>query len=969
MSFLANLRQQNNSEQPLQLCYLLSIDQQHIAHLHLCLAELHQARPHLPGKPYFVQLQHLERPPQFLSPQDRNILQALVTADAEWFNHQSGGLPELNTWGFLQELLATGRCYSEYQPGRWQLLAQGEDCSLQLCWLINERGEQFLDWQTPQSESKVFYVSRTRFCKPLLYNTRDHRLGLAITELNAQAEKAISKIKPLNADAVEYFLQCHQDDWEQLTLPLPVLLSCEETSAQLIPLIVCQSVRVPSEPHGIRNEIQLHFALATEHYCTRIEGKSAPTYWDGSRLHQLQYDESEIKLRQAEIARNLAYFSARQHFGEDLPSVWYSRKEEDWQQLFGETIHHLTALGANVVIAQHFFQHYVFADSWQVEMQKGDDKGVHFSIHLSVGKLQIDLGELLAQLQTLNQQLKPAGKGKNQRFTLPDGRLLLIPAAQIKSLTEELGDLRYEAGVGFQLPKRELHRLASIHHRLPSATDWQGDLDHLHNAINLHQSPIVLDSKLSCVNAELRPYQWLGVCWMQHIKQHNINGLLADDMGLGKTLQTLAHLSFEHQQQRLTHPALIIMPTTLLQNWAREIKRFTPQLRVKIIHGVNRHQWWASLNEYDIVLSSYQLLINDLEHWQAQPLSWLILDEAQAIKNPRTRVSQAVREIACENKLCLSGTPVENHLGELWSILDFLMPGCLGSAKHFKSHFQKPVELDGNANRMAQLLERIAPFMLRRSKDQIARDLPAKTEIYQSIPLNDDQQQFYQQLKSLCWSDLQTQLDDTDAPGQQHIMVLNALLKLRQACCDPALLDAPHISSAKREYCVQMLCELVAEKRSVLVFSQFTSMLELLAEALTKENIPYLMLTGKSQHRQQLVDDFQAGKAPIFLISLKAGGTGLNLTHADTVIHYDPWWNQAAEQQATDRAHRIGQDKPVFVYKLITENTIEEKIAALQARKAVLSQHVNNQAQLSGENFAFKFEDLMSLWQEENSIV
>lgn len=213
---------------------------------------------------------------------------------------------------------------------------------------------------------------------------------------------------------------------------------------------------------------------------------------------------------------------------------------------------------------------------------------------------------------------------------------------------------------------------------------------------------------------------------------------------------------------------------------------------------------------------------------------------------------------------------------------------------------------------------------------------------------------------------MQSQLDEIEEPGQQHIMMLNALLRLRQACCDPALLNEPQISSAKREYCIDMLRELVAEKRCILVFSQFTSMLELLAQSLQTENIDYLMLTGKSQNRQRLVDDFQAGKAPVFLISLKAGGTGLNLTRADTVIHYDPWWNQAAEQQATDRSHRIGQDKPVFVYKLITENTIEEKIAQLQARKALLSQHVNNQAQFSGEAFAFKFEDLMALWQEEN---
>ncbi len=315
--------------------------------------------------------------------------------------------------------------------------------------------------------------------------------------------------------------------------------------------------------------------------------------------------------------------------------------------------------------------------------------------------------------------------------------------------------------------------------------------------------------------------------------------------------------------------------------------------------------------------------------------------------------------------MCLSGTPVENHLGELWSIIDFLMPGCLGSAKHFRNYFQKTIENDGNERRFQILLDRIAPFMLRRSKDQIAEDLPPKTEIVQTIPLNDDQKALYDQLKTNTWNDMQSQLDKQDNQKKGHIIVLNALMKLRQACCDPALLGETTIKSAKREYCLEILEELEAENRSILVFSQFTSMLELLAESLQEMDIPYLMLTGKTKNRQNLVDKFQNGDAPIFLISLKAGGTGLNLTRADTIIHYDPWWNQAAEQQATDRAHRIGQEKPVFVYKLITENTIEEKIAQMQQRKLVLSQHVNQQAQLSGETFAMGLEEMLNLWQDD----
>lgn len=291
------------------------------------------------------------------------------------------------------------------------------------------------------------------------------------------------------------------------------------------------------------------------------------------------------------------------------------------------------------------------------------------------------------------------------------------------------------------------------------------------------------------------------------------------------------------------------------------------------------------------------------------------------------------------------------------------MPGCLSSNKAFQQYFRKPIEQDANSERLQQLLQRISPFLLRRNKDQVARDLPAKTEIQQTISLPDDQLAFYQDLKNSGREELEQQLSITPH-GQQSILLLSALLKLRQACCDPQLLGESAVSSGKRRHCIEMIAELVAEQRFVLVFSQFTTMLELLAQDLTTLAIPYLMLTGQTRQRQQLVEDFQSGKAPVFLISLKAGGTGLNLTRADTVIHYDPWWNSAAEQQAADRAHRIGQDKPVFVYKLIAEETIEEKITELQQRKSLLSQHVNHQAQLSGEQFALNLEELLALWKE-----
>jgi len=385
-----------------------------------------------------------------------------------------------------------------------------------------------------------------------------------------------------------------------------------------------------------------------------------------------------------------------------------------------------------------------------------------------------------------------------------------------------------------------------------------------------------------------------------------------------------------------------------------------------VLHGAKRHEMWPETGHFDVLITTYQLAATDLHRWQAQTLSWLILDEAQQIKNPKTRHSQAVKEIPCQQRLCLSGTPVENHLGEFWSIMSFLNPGCLGQWQEFNRHYRKAIEQQGNAARMQQLLAHVSPFMLRRTKDQIATDLPPKTEISQFISLEPAQRDFYEQIKTSSWQELQTDLQSVERRGQQHIAVLTALLKLRQACCDPGLLAEGDLPSAKREHCIEMIEELVAERRAVLVFSQFTKMLDILEQALNERKIPSVLLTGATRQRQTCVDAFQRGEAPVFLISLKAGGTGLNLTRADTVIHYDPWWNSAAEKQASDRAHRIGQHKPVFVYKLIAENTIEEKIEKLQQQKLHLSAQIDQQAEINADTFSLKFEELLTLLQNES---
>jgi superfamily II DNA or RNA helicase len=443
------------------------------------------------------------------------------------------------------------------------------------------------------------------------------------------------------------------------------------------------------------------------------------------------------------------------------------------------------------------------------------------------------------------------------------------------------------------------------------------------------------------VCASLRPYQQLGLNWLQFLRTHQLDGILADDMGLGKTLQTLAHIQVEKDAGRLTHPALIIAPVSLMGNWLRESQRFCPTLRAMVLHGKERHDAAHAMADHDIVIAPYSLLQRDKERWLQAQWHLVVLDEAQNIKNASTYAAQVVGQLRTRHRLCLSGTPMENHLGEIWSLFHFLMPGFLGSQQRFKDLFRTPIEKQGDPERMAQLRARITPFMLRRTKALVASELPPKVETITRVELSGKQADLYETIRLGMEKTVREALD-AKGLAKSQITILDALLKLRQVCCDPNLLKLPAArkvkTSAKLEQLMELLPEMVAEGRRILLFSQFTSMLSLIEVELKKHGITWAKLTGQTQKRDAVIEQFTSGAVPVFLISLKAGGVGLNLPQADTVIHYDPWWNPAVENQATDRAHRIGQTHTVFVYKLVAQGTIEERILALQERKAALAE-------------------------------
>ena len=442
------------------------------------------------------------------------------------------------------------------------------------------------------------------------------------------------------------------------------------------------------------------------------------------------------------------------------------------------------------------------------------------------------------------------------------------------------------------------------------------------------------------LQAELRPYQKTGYGWLSALTETGFGGVLADDMGLGKTLQALALLVARHLRDGADRPSLLIVPTSLVGTWRREAERFAPDLRVLVLHGSDRHHRWNAVEDHHVVITTYPLLHRDHPFLFARHWEIAILDEAQAVKNPAAAVAKHIRGIEARTRIALTGTPMENSLGDLWALFDWLIPGLLGNRKAFRAHFLNPIERDGDAAAQAVLNARVRPFLLRRSKAEVAADLPGKSEFDEIVPLGDQQRALYETIRL----SMDARVRDAIAAkglAASRITILDALLKLRQVCCDPGLLKQaakkPITESAKRARLMEMLESLIAEGRRVLVFSQFVTMLELIERDVAARGWAYAKLTGKTRNREDLVAGFQAGAAPLFLISLKAGGTGLTLTAADTVILYDPWWNPAVERQAMDRVHRIGQERGVFIYRFLAEGSVEEAITALQARKQALA--------------------------------
>ncbi len=633
-----------------------------------------------------------------------------------------------------------------------------------------------------------------------------------------------------------------------------------------------------------------------------------------------------------------------------LPGNAYGLEcEAVWPDFMQTVLPVLREAGWQIEFDEEFRHHALQVDAWEADLLPSENGWFDLDMGVIVDGERLPLAPLLASLfkrdarwlETV--ELLRIADDELIELRTPNNLRLRVPAGRLKPLAATLIDL-FESfdGRRLKISRFDAQRLKV----LSDTSRWQfrGQEEIMALADRLMEAQGVrhIDPPAG-LGLELREYQKEGVSWLQFLREHGLSGILADDMGLGKTAQALAHLLLEKESGRLDRPALVVLPTSLVFNWMNEAARFAPSLSLLSLQGVDRKSRFDEIPQHDVVLTTYPLLWRDAAELTRFRYHMLILDEAQTVKNSRSQGAEVVRRIEARHRLCLTGTPLENHLGELWSQFDFLLPGFLGDSNTFAKYWRTPIEKQGDTQRRDLLAQRIRPFILRRRKEEVAPELPPKTIILRKVELAGSQRDLYEAVRAAMDVMVREEIASKGF-GRSQIVILDALLKLRQVCCDPRLvkaLAAQRVKErAKLDLLMTMLPELVDEGRRILVFSQFTAMLALIENEVKRAGLDYVVLTGDTVDRELPVSRFQSGEVPVFLISLKAGGVGLNLTAADTVIHYDPWWNPAVENQATDRAHRLGQDKPVFVYKLIVAGSIEEKILALQERKAELAEGI-----------------------------
>lgn len=846
----------------------------------------------------------------------------------------------------LHDFIATGRCFFR-EVGRTPLI-NGAARGGEVRWICDNDGRQRLAVLPTDDSDATAEFSVLPVSPPHYVDVTTNEIGPMALDIPEQLSDAIVDVPVLPAEAVADLPAELVRKLEDLGLPPPKARPVRRFAADLHPRLVLQ-VR----NNGGANADAFDHAHATlefhygEHVVVHGETKREVT------LTRVMDDEivkiaRDLPRESAQLQRLHAAGFVDERIDGDTRLTIASRTR--WLAVCGDLVPELREEGWSVDIDETFPFEVVESGEWYLDL--GGDEATRadwFSLEVGV---EVE-GERVNLLPVVVAALRSGAlerdrirvQGQTVPLPLGDGRWVSLPAERLATVLDSLVELFDDRLTGdrLQIAKADSGRLLAL-----EGLQWHGDanLRKLAEQLALRTDlpPIPVPEDLG---ATLRDYQQHGLDWLGFLREHGFGGVLADDMGLGKTVQALAHLLAEKHAGRLDRPCLVVAPRTVIHNWARECERFAPTLSHAVYHGPERHGLFdAELP--NLVITTYAILQRD-PALQQQAWHAVVLDEAQVIKNPRTKAAVVARKLEARQRLCLTGTPMENNLEELWSLFAFVAPGLLGGHDSFSRHYRRPIERQGDGDRLAALSARIAPFMLRRTKAQVLSELPPKTEVLLTVPFSARQRDLYESVRMAMEKRVRTALHERGL-AKSHIVVLDALLKLRQVCCHPTLVKTEaarkaNAGSAKTERLLELLTELLAQGRRTIVFSQFTSMLAIVATELEARGITFSQITGRTKKRQPIVDAFQAGEFPVLLISLKAGGTGINLTAADTVIHYDPWWNPAVEEQATDRAHRIGQTRPITVYRLVCEGTVEQRVLALQDRKRTLTRALQRDAE------------------------
>jgi superfamily II DNA or RNA helicase len=960
--------QRGEDDLPQRLIYVLSPERPRASMPRLRL-EIRSGRVLRDGKisltstAYSLENWHSRSEAKFLRDADRKILQVLTSAPrSAAYGHDYALATEYGA-EVLEQILATGRA-------RWLTidgleLSQGEAISGHIQWAPGTGGSLRTVLQLEdQSQAAEFLCLNAM--PPVYIDSASGVVGRIETALAPMVVYEMLDGPDIPAAQIPLVASHLRASGARLakTAP-PQLTEAQIVKAPFQPILQLLTVQMPlpyrpgiyaygkTEAVGIarvafrygRWEVA---ASATEAIVLHMDGLTPVEVHRSTKAEKAALNQLRLANFQPapKVRGSVPTANVRDFLPDEGESGWYGALYDD--------IPALEQQGWRIEIAADFPYRMLRGDgAFEARLSQGSGiDWFEFDLGVMVAGERRDLITPLIRLLSMIDQQTLELLEEDEPLFLPvqDGQVLAVPVGNILPLIRTLFDLfNLSGGLGvdgrLRLSPLDAASLADLEAAAGAGVLWQGGEGVRALGQKLRDHGGIPDADLPAwFAATLRPYQARGLAWLAFLKEAGLGGILADDMGLGKTVQALGLIAIEKAAGRLSRPVLVVAPTSLMVNWAAEAEKFAPELSVLVLHGSERKQHFESLDTIDLVLTTYPLLARDQAILADRDWHMIFLDEAQVIKNATSATTKLVYALKSPHRFCLTGTPLENHLGEVWSLFHFIAPGFLGDLKTFTRNWRTPIEKKGDAMRSRLLAGRIKPFLLRRTKEEVAGDLPPKTVITEKVEFSAEQRTVYESVRLAMHTKVQAVIAEKGL-ARSHIVILDALLKLRQACCDPRLLkltgnkkqSSKQVGSAKLDRLMDLVGNLVEEGRKMIVFSQFTSMLDLIRLQLDDAGIAYALLTGDTVDRGKQVTSFQNGEMQVFLISLKAGGVGLNLTAADTVILYDPWWNPAVEEQAIDRAHRIGQDKPVFVYRLVAADTIEEKMDVLKDKKRAIA--------------------------------